>query len=865
MNQDRDVDRRASALIAALHLWDDVVSGRAAEPMDSLHWSAASLIGGQLVDENGMLLPASQLCDRLCTWLRPRTGSGRTATALDLDTFLVSWALSGRSDAVERWTEQDSPPRMDPSAYAARAAGWDRDDPREITTSRYRYLSLEEMRPDNVAGELVDVAVAELLNAGAGRWEPKRSALTMEWRQRMTAGIADRLGLFDSHAGDPLVTPTAKVIRLAFTMAVGAVLRDYVDRYADPMSEADETLRTVAEAVLPYWTDPQDLRDLRKLSIDYDILGEAASGGTNEQVVLELDDFRAIFRTFAERARSFREALPATLAQPSNGEIIALRRVSVLLELAIMDVLTYRRDDAVRLDDLIADVILEVLDTRQRQHESAQMLETLRRLHQRSTSRVRTAVTRDSTIGFVTEILERLRDQPKLPPLHPARAETPADGSEVARLVDFATRYIEDGRYGPDLVLREFADKLAPVVTALTAGDTSSVETPAEARWRLLEASGRALARLPETEASIIVAGSFAELGWVAANERAPADMRSVNDQVLHRLRKVKADSLQADVAGPLTRIMRVRPLADSKKANFYVAQRAAHESVMYGTQALVDALNARQPTVRHIIAVLTGLQLSLLQAGGVFVRSAETELILRIPYSGRERRQDHAHYISDLTTSAYVYTNLAVARLHDLRAAVKAGIVREKETNYPATAPASTAMMGMRTLLLWATMRLAYPSAHRGDAPDDVRVLIPSVPGQFRDMLALPHLSPFNFADMTRIALHYAFLAGSLRHPANGATTIHPATPDHLKPSRSGRLDLDACGAYLRTQQFDAGIFDVLELDRVRQLLDETSNGLYQEWRDHYHNPVKRSPTRFTRGELEYASIAIRDATVGR
>jgi hypothetical protein len=311
---------------------------------------------------------------------------------------------------------------------------------------------------------------------------------------------------------------------------------------------------------------------------------------------------------------------------------------------------------------------------------------------------------------------------------------------------------------------------------------------------------------------------------------------------------------------------LRVRPLADSKKANFHVAQQAAHESVMYSTKALSQALNDETPNAHRIVAALTGLQLSLLQAGGVFVRSAETELILRMNYSSQDRRRAHAQYIRDLAASAYTYTNLAVARLHDLRTVVDAGIVREAETNYPNTASASTAMMGMRTLLLWATMHLAYPSGAQPDeAPTDVRTLIPSIPAQFREMLALRHLSPLNFADMTRIALHHAFLSGDFRHPATGAARTHEKTPAHLRPRSSGRLDLDACNAYLRDHEFDGGILDVIELDRVRRLLNESSDGRYEEWRDHYDNPVKRSPTRFTRGELTYASIVRRDPIVGR
>ncbi|MFD0592807.1 hypothetical protein ACFQZ4_09810 [Catellatospora coxensis] len=130
-----------------------------------------------------------------------------------------------------------------------------------------------------------------------------------------------------------------------------------------------------------------------------------------------------------------------------------------------------------------------------------------------------------------------------------------------------------------------------------------------------------------------------------------------------------------------------------------------------------------------------------------------------------------HARYIRDLATTSYTYTNLAVARLYDLNCVADTNLVKRSELNIPDTAPASTSMMGMRSLLLWATLHLSFPTR----VAKDVRSLLPSVPAAFREMLQLRHLSPLNFADMTRIAMHYAFLQGDFRHPAGGATSFHP------------------------------------------------------------------------------------------
>jgi hypothetical protein len=281
---------------------------------------------------------------------------------------------------------------------------------------------------------------------------------------------------------------------------------------------------------------------------------------------------------------------------------------------------------------------------------------------------------------------------------------------------------------------------------------------------------------------------------------------------------------------------------------------------VAYGTRALRDVMASPERTVHRIVAALTGLQLSLLQAGGVFVRSAETELIVPM---GRRRtaaqRQRHAEYIRDLATTSYTYINLAVARLYDIEGVVRAGLLRRDELNYPNTAAASTAAMAMRTLMLWATMQLSCPDK----VADDVRKLVPSIPEQFRQMLTLEHLGRLNFADMTRIAIHYAFLSNDLSHPAAGAKKVHPDTPPHLGPG-AARLDLTACGRYLVDNGFDTGILDVLEVEVVRNTLNETSGGRFDEWCAGYANPKRRTPTRFRRGDVSHVATRLWDSTVG-
>jgi hypothetical protein len=869
MNRGGEDAQQTAILAAVLGLWDEVLQGRVAEPTRLADWPlVAETVGGYLTDPAGDLVRAARLRDLLRTWLRPRPGCGVAGEAAEpeFETFLVSWALADRPAAARRWERRGLALRMDPAEHIGRATGWEIDNPSTAGRVRYPYLDRQGVFPGGQAGELVDDAVAELLNSGAAWLGPKQSRLPADMRQLLTPELSAQLRLFDGHPDDADATPTTELTRLAFMIAVGTGLSRYVSRLSDPTSDADEAVRALAAEVLPYWSEPQERRELLRLSVDFGLLGDLADGTGGGELGVPFADFRAVFRTFADKARFFHETAPTAEAPQAQGGVVALRRLSILLELAITDVLRYRRDAAVPIDDVISDLILEVIESRNSQRDSVEMLDIQRRLRAPRSERPDWSATRGDSYAFLTGLLDRLANDRQFGiPIPPGRAADPADGRDVQRLVDLANQYLSGGKGRPETILHVFAETLPQVVTALAPGNDAAlpVEFPAEARWQLLRASGDALAREPATTESLIVAGSFAELGWVVANERLPADMRKINDQVYGKLLEVNAGPVAADVAGPLTRLMRVRPLADSKKANFELAQRAAHQSVIYGSQALRAAMRDAVPQVHRIVAALTGLQLSVLQAGGVFVRSAETELILRMKYSSQEGSREHAWYIRDLATSAFTYTNLAIARLEDLDRVVKAGIVAERDINYPTTAAASTAAMGMRTLLLWATMHLAYPNDdYPRQQPADISRLIPSIPGYFEKMLTLRHLNPLNFADMTRIAMHYAFLCGSFRHPAHDATDVHPATPEHLRPGQT-RLDLNECGAYLRANRFDTGILDVIELDPVCRLLDEKSQGRYGEWRSGYHNPVRRSPTRFTRGELAAASIVLRDPTI--
>jgi hypothetical protein len=841
---------RTHVLRAVLQMWDDLHNGMAPPLPDE---TVRRTVGGHLWAADGRLVPPSRLRAHLLSWLHPRVPPGSSD---EFDAFLVSWRLSIRPSRVAVWTAAGAPRRIEPGPHLARATGWGPDRPGTAQPLMVDYFDTADLYPDGGTGVLVDAAVDRMLETAAKWGEPKHSRLGHDMR-RWLRDMVGRVGIFDGSATGAEPPATRAVTRLAVTMAVGSAVDQYVGVQLDVASQADQDVRTVAAAISPHWRQPAELQELRRLCLNYDILADQGRTATDEQLGVEFADFRAVFRTFASKARDFRGARDRS---PIPAPAAAVRRFGVLLELAIADVRDNSPDIPRRVQDEVTDLVRQCVDSVARQHSTAEVLQLQRELSADFPAAGDRRRDANETLTYLQALLTDLATDNRHGQAILGRSDSPAGWDDVGKLIGRVDGYLLHGRQTPEQILKRLAADMPAAVTALTTGgDAGRLGLdPADARWRLLEGAGDALAKRPDTYHSVVVAGAFAELSWVVANEKLPAPMRRLTDQVKLNLGDVRSHRLRDDMNGVLARIMRSRPLADSKHANFDVAQRAADESVVYGTRALRAAMASPQRSVHRIVAALTGLQLSLLQAGGVFVRSAETELIVPVAQRNPAQRQRHGAYIRDLATTSYTYVNLAVARLHDLRGVVRAGLLPRAELNYPATAAASTAAMGMRTLLLWATLHLAFPD----QVDRAVRKLVPSIPAQFRDMLTLDHLMMLNFADMTRIAMHHAFLSGSLAHPAAGATDVHRDTPPHLRPA--ARLDLRACGEYLVANGVDTGILDVLEVEAVRNVLNESSHGLFDEWRAGYHNQRRRTPTRFRRGDVSHVATRFWDATVG-
>jgi hypothetical protein len=810
---ERDVRSRERVLGSLLAIWAALLDGvpLSAQPTESVN-GVMSVVGAQLLTSDGELRRVHEVRRMLKQWVAPRPGARRSPSeAEEYEIFLVSWGLSVRSKSLARWRAAGSPRRLDPAAHLRRASGWGMDQPALAAPRDHIAFGRRDLPPEpgGGAGALVECAVAELLNVGVSFGEPKASRLDTDMRQLLTPRVAQQLRLFDSSFLDGSAGPTTKITRLAFVLAVGVTLGVYAETVLDA---ADDQARRVCEEVLVRWNVPADLTVLRRDCIDYDILDQRHRDGDLDGLGVEYADFRAIFRTFAEERADFggelRNAAAATDA--------AIRRVGALLELAIADVREGAAEAPTTVADQLAALMDEVATMLARQRDTPEMLHLQEKLRARMTSASRSRAGARTT--YLEDLLSRLESAHKIGTPIISSSVDYASRTEIDRLVHAAYSYLDSGRnYGPEWLIQRFREQLPLAVRTLTSAEkTADAEfshvAAKEARWQLLVASGRALAQRPDAVGGLVVAGSFAELGWVVANEQEPDDIRAVYEPLQSRLREMHDSQLAYDLVGPVTRILRARPLADNKHDNFDVAQRVAHDAVRYGSRALYEAThNEAAQTVSRIAAALTGFQLSLLQAGGVFVRSAEAELTFAITGQSRAERARHGAYMRDLASASLTYTNLAVQRLKDIRDLQASGLLTSEGLNYPPTALASTASMGMRTLLLWAMLHLAFPD----EAELDVRPLIKATPGQFHDMLRLRDLSKLNFADMTRIAMQYAFLSGDVRHPATGARDCHPATPDHLRPRASGDLDLDACGRYLIEAGFDTGILDVWAVPR--------------------------------------------------
>jgi len=142
---------------------------------------------------------------------------------------------------------------------------------------------------------------------------------------------------------------------------------------------------------------------------------------------------------------------------------------------------------------------------------------------------------------------------------------------------------------------------------------------------------------------------------------------------------------------------------------------------------------------------------------------------------------------------------------------------------------------MYMRALLLRATLeaveadRRGVGEPHRQWERGRVRVFLDAVPLLYTEATRWK-LTQNNINELTRTALHYAFLSGmNFLEPSAGPTPL----PPHLRaprvwPGHTGmaelRFDVDATTQYLLNQGHDAGILASITHPEVRAALERRS-----------------------------------------
>ncbi|MGH3768654.1 MAG: hypothetical protein ACRDS0_22340 [Pseudonocardiaceae bacterium] len=108
---------------------------------------------------------------------------------------------------------------------------------------------------------------------------------------------------------------------------------------------------------------------------------------------------------------------------------------------------------------------------------------------------------------------------------------------------------------------------------------------------------------------------------------------------------------------------------------------------------------------------------------------------------------------------------------------------------------------------------------------------------------------------DLTRVALHYSFLAdGQTPYRQVKGTKLAKAVPDYLTGTQE-RLDIARCSRELINAGHDAGILDNVAYASVHGVLEGHSSGRYERWLQH-HRADRVSVTGDVDVQLRLASV---------
>lgn len=532
------------------------------------------------------------------------------------------------------------------------------------------------------------------------------------------------------------------------------------------------------------------------------------------------------------------------LRVPPDVEAGQARRLAVLLELAFADVAPDpgRRLRGVEapLADLLPEALLQLLAC---DHEAEDQLimaqDMLNDLggieddpQDRDGREDRDARDGRESRGGAPRRLVRVTNRPVRPDRHdpgrPPPGSAPGDTARTAELVGDLRAKLAAWRDHRIPLWVTDADRVFEFARALSAGRNDD-------RHRLLR--------------------RFAQLLLASARQedRYPEEIHAVMDSLnpmIFALASTGDEGLESMLAPTMRYLLRAGPDRDP----------GPYAALLLRAITIVHSKHHRYAQAEQWLGTAWGVlrpKLAIEVAGAGFVKNREAAQQVALQASGMYMRMlefrlaDPAHRRATASQADAAWRELRLlARLglgaagfalNELTAIDDVFGLPERNSRTRASSKAwsvNTRCMYMRALLLQATLeavqadRHGAGEAHRRRERGRVRVFVDAVPRLYAEATSWP-LTPAFINELTRIALHYAFLSGlGFLRPGAGPTPLprHLTTAAVLRlPNGTAepRFDVGAATAHLLDQGHDAGILASITHPEVRAALERRSRPL--------------------------------------
>ncbi|MFI6757589.1 hypothetical protein ACIBF5_00400 [Micromonospora sp. NPDC050417] len=310
-------------------------------------------------------------------------------------------------------------------------------------------------------------------------------------------------------------------------------------------------------------------------------------------------------------------------------------------------------------------------------------------------------------------------------------------------------------------------------------------------------------------------------------------DMSTLAPEETERLFLPMISSLSDGRGGPfVANVLRAIAIQHSKAHRYPDAQRWILRAQQWLDGRLADGRYRRSED--ELKQLHDARQQVVLQATGLYLRI--TEWLLSHPKYATRGGYDRARALrrlSEFATHALASAGDAYQELGKIQYNYTLPSTKIKKRAATRAWVTNTSCMYMRALLLRATLHLVEAdSGYLGadaqlDAQRSASALRDYVPFLYRETTT--EVLPTTFVnELTRIALHYAFLTGHRFLPPGDPATL----PAHLtRPvlgstdgGSVGRLDLGAASAYLVAQGHDAGILASITYEPAKAVLQRNS-----------------------------------------